>query len=292
MNVPTLPGVDSLRVSTKPIKTKQLAVIAPLCTEGPITYKTLLECLDGTSIPYQLWLLAHVTSDDVATAPNTISTKATGGGVSSRGAVGKSSWESPKFTPVSGVDATPVAWPNTATPRVVTIQYTGLEFNQAVNWAIRQAEGDMILVLDPGLSGLMQLRQVLEEVAATATEHDEVVPTAVVEESQQLETGDQLGPTMADSDDLEVQIPGTIQRRVVERLEQWGVALQRQGQKARQRHEAKPPHVDLSAAIAEETAKIQAQAQAPSAVNRIDCDPDVIPPKKLPKFITRFHEFI
>ncbi|MBL8891248.1 MAG: hypothetical protein JNL67_14810 [Planctomycetaceae bacterium] len=255
-------------VVAQPIPT-QMAVIAPLETEGPITYQTLLEYLDAAPIPYQLWLLTQVSEtakssswdsgDTIANLPATES---------------DSTWSySPEFSPVNGVDATPVAWPTTAAPRVITIQYEGLAINQAVNWAIRQAHGDMILVLDSGLSGLMQLRQALDEIAAS------IAANRAIRETKAMESLE-LIPAQATVVESELPVPGAFSRRLIERLEQWGVAVQRQATKAKERRNQPQKTSAATESVHEHT------------ISRVDGDSRSQPAKKLPKFITRFHEFI
>lgn len=263
---------SQLQNSLNPPVPTQLAVIAPLETEGPITYQTLLEYLDAAPIPYQLWLLTQVKEttkvsswDATETANNRSATDT------------ESSWSySPEFSPVSGVDATPVAWPTTAAPRVITIQYEGLAINQAVNWAIRQAHGDMILVLDSGLSGLMQLRQALDEIAATIAAKNVVTETLAVDQIQVIPA-----QTPATDAEAELPVPGAFSRRLIERLEQWGVAVQRQASLAKERRNQRPEKISASAESTQE-----------NTISRVDGESHIQPAKKLPKFITRFHEFI
>lgn len=252
-------------VGKQPIPS-QLAVIAPLETDGPITYQTLLEYLDAAPIPYQLWLLTQVsTQRDMAPA---ISTERTAGNSEA-----DDRWTySPEFSPVNGVDATPVAWPSAAAPRVITIQYEGLAINQAVNWAIRQAHGDMILVLDSGLSGLMQLRQALDEISLSISGTHEIA-TAV--ESTSVQSSEVHTAT-------ELPVPGAFNRRLVERLEQWGMALHRQASQAKERRHQRP--TEAPTAVSESAIE--------NTISRVDGESRTQPAKKLPKFITRFHEFI
>jgi hypothetical protein len=272
----TQPLVNSSmpRAGKQPVP-NQLAVIAPLEIEGPITYQTLLEYLDAAPIPYQLWLLTPITAD--ANAKPAMSSKPVASNELTRS---NDRWSySPEFSPVSGVDATPVAWPSTAAPRVITIQYEGLEINQAVNWAIRQAHGDMILVLDSGLSGLMQLRQALDEIGAAISANQ---PAEVV--ASEVETkvaANEVQPITA-----ELPVPGAFNRRLVERLEQWGMALQRHASQAKERRQHSSVEAQPVAAQAHDSA---AQEQT---ISRVDGESHIQPAKKLPKFITRFHEFI
>jgi hypothetical protein len=274
-----------------------LAVISPLITNGPVTYETLLADLDDSPIPYQLWLLAQVSTPaapaegeavPAASLPTTPSINPA-----------HSEWAvAPSFSPVSGVDATSVAWPNTETPRVITVQYSGLEINQAVNWAIRQAHGDMILVLDHGLSGLLQLRQALAEIRIEI-QQSASVPTTATATAGSLEVAQPsraLNESLGQSDDQ--PLPGALNRRLVERLEQWGVAMQRQAARSRQQREATPPiqrspqpSAPIPSLSLAETAAIEALESLSETINRID-DESIPQPKKLPKFITHFHEFI
>ena len=272
----TQPLVNSSmpRAGKQPVP-NQLAVIAPLEIEGPITYQTLLEYLDAAPIPYQLWLLTPIPAD--ANAKPAMSSKPVASNELTRS---NDRWSySPEFSPVSGVDATPVAWPSTAAPRVITIQYEGLEINQAVNWAIRQAHGDMILVLDSGLSGLMQLRQALDEIAAAISANQPAEVVAIEVESKVA--ADEVQPITA-----ELPVPGAFNRRLVERLEQWGMALQRHASQAKERRQQSSVETQPVAAQAHDTA---AQEQT---ISRVDGESHIQPAKKLPKFITRFHEFI
>lgn len=298
--VPPSPRVLPVTVPTK------LAVISPLITTGPVTYETLLADLNAAPIPYQLWLLAQV-SDSAAPAQGQAATAASLPTVPSINPP-QSDWAvAPSFSPVSGVDATSVAWPNTETPRVITVQYSGLEINQAVNWAIRQAHGDMILVLDHGLSGLLQLRQALDEIRmdiqrSAAGPPLTAVPANSLEVSQLTPAlNESLGP----SDDQ--PLPGALNRRLVERLEQWGVAMQRQAMqrqamRSRQQRAAAQPiqqpaqrpmrpmaqQPNLSSA---EIAAVETLESLSETINRID-EEGIPQPQKLPKFITHFHEFI
>lgn len=297
--VPPSPQVLPITVPTK------LAVIAPLVTTGPVTYETLLADLDAAPIPYQLWLLAQVARGNGPSSEELPSVAypepaSTINPVVATGPVASSEWAvAPSFSPVSGVDATSVAWPTTETPRVVTVQYSGLEINQAINWAIRQAHGDMILVLDHGLSGLLQLRQALDEIrieiqrhaarTASNTPADTIVPPAQLTAAAPIN----LGP------DEEQALPGALNRRLVERLEQWGVAMQRQAARSRQQREvqANQPHIQPAQprAITPPSVDIEAaqlfKSLSAETINRID-DENLQQPKKLPKFITHFHEFI
>lgn len=256
-------------LGTQPIPS-QLAVIAPLETDGPITYQTLLEYLDAAPIPYQLWLLTQVSTQRDTTSA--ISTERTAGNLDS-----DDRWTySPEFSPVSGVDATPVAWPSAAAPRVITIQYEGLAINQAVNWAIRQAHGDMILVLDSGLSGLMQLRQALDEISLSIAGTHEIAHEIVAAVESTSFRGSEVDAAK------ELPVPGAFNRRLVERLEQWGVALHRQASQAKERRHQRPTEVPTSVSeLANE-----------NTISRVDGESHTQPAKKLPKFITRFHEFI
>lgn len=274
MSVTKPTQTSQLQNSLNPPVPTQLAVIAPLETEGPITYQTLLEYLDAAPIPYQLWLLTQVSetaqtsSWDVTSAANDRSVTAT-----------ESSWSySPEFSPVNGVDATPVAWPTTAAPRVITIQYEGLAINQAVNWAIRQAHGDMILVLDSGLSGLMQLRQALDEIAASIATKHAAIETVAVDQMQIIPT---QSPATAPAAEAELPLPGAFSRRLIERLEQWGVAVQRQATQAKERRSQRPEKISAST-----------ESTQDNTISRVDGESQIQAAKKLPKFITRFHEFI
>lgn len=303
--VPPSPRVLPATVPTK------LAVISPLITTGPVTYETLLADLNDSPIPYQLWLLAQVSST-AAPAQGQV-TPAQGQVAPVQGQVepaaslptspsinpAHSDWAvAPSFSPVSGVDATSVAWPHTETPRVITVQYSGLEINQAVNWAIRQAHGDMILVLDHGLSGLLQLRQALDEIRSEI-QRSVPVPPAATETIGSLELSQ---PTQAQNESLgqieDHPLPGALNRRLVERLEQWGVAMQRQAARSRQQRDAAQPAKRSRQPIAPipslspaEIAAVEALESLSETINRID-EESIPQPKKLPKFITHFHEFI
>jgi hypothetical protein len=267
-----LPSSPAPVVGKHPVPS-QLAVIAPLEIDGPITYQTLLEYLDAAPIPYQLWLLTQV-----ATTPETAPTVGTAANAVNKS--GTDQWAySPEFSPVNGIDATPVAWPSTAAPRVITIQYEGLAINQAINWAIRQAHGDMILVLDSGLSGLMQLRQALDEISISmpAAGHETVAASPVATIPAEVSTAEDIA---------ELPVPGAFNRRLVERLEQWGAALQRQASLAKERRDFRP--ADIQPAVAESIV----EANHENTISRVDGQSHIQPAKKLPKFITRFHEFI
>lgn len=294
------PVPPSARVLPVTLPTK-LAVISPLITTGPVTYETLLADLNAAPIPYQLWLLAQV-SDSAASAQGQAAMAASLPATPSINAP-HSDWAvAPSFSPVSGVDATSVAWPNTETPRVITVQYSGLEINQAVNWAIRQAHGDMILILDDGLSGLLQLRQALNEIRMDIQRSAPVPPlTASMTSSLQVsQPTPALNESLGQSDNQ--PLPGALSRRLVERLEQWGVAMQRQAVRSRQQRKATqtiqqpgqrsmPAMAQQPRLSAAEIAAIEALESLSETIHRID-DEDIPQAKKLPKFITHFHEFI
>ncbi len=301
------PVPPSPRVLPATLPTK-LAVISPLITTGPVTYESLLADLNDSPIPYQLWLLAQVSS---TAAPAQGQAAPAQGQVAPAASLpsspsinpAHSDWAvAPNFSPVSGVDATSVAWPNTETPRVITVQYSGLEINQAVNWAIRQAHGDMILVLDHGLSGLLQLRQALDEIRSEI-QRSVPVPPAATATIGSLEVSQ---PTQAQSESLgqieDHPLPGALNRRLVERLEQWGVAMQRQAARSRQQREAaqpiqqqaqrsRQPIAPIPNLSPAEIAAVEALEALSETINRID-EESIPQPKKLPKFITHFHEFI
>lgn len=261
----------------KQLVPSQLAVIAPLETEGPITYQTLLEYLDAAPIPYQLWLLTQIETGHENIRPT--GTKRIDSSIEAN-----EPWAySPEFSPVNGVDATPVAWPSSAAPRVITIQYDGLAINQAINWAIRQAHGDMILVLDSGLSGLLQLRQALDEIANSIAANNAANSIQI---SPAVEVAAQVASVEVSTTAAELPVPGAFNRRLVERLEQWGVALQRQSSSAKERRHLRP--AEVQAAIAESAAET-ANAET---ISRVDGESQIHPAKRLPKFVTRFHEFI
>jgi len=277
----------------------KLAVIAPLITMGPVTYETLLADLNDSPIPYQLWLLAQIspTSESTDRAP----ADSEPGFPATALHPAHSDWAvTPSFSPVSGVDATSVAWPNTETPRVITVQYSGLEINQAVNWAIRQAHGDMILVLDHGLSGLLQLRQALDEIRREMQRNATIPSESVaVTASPTLSQSAAVSEAMLHSGD-DHPLPGALSRRLVERLEQWGVAMQRQAVRSRQQratqshqpHQSHHSHHAVSAGLPQgEIAAQEALEPLSATINRIDDESSPLP-KKLPKFITHFHEFI
>lgn len=299
----------------------KLAIISPLLTEGPVTYKTLIEVLESGPVPYQLWLLVPVAMGEGDSFKAERQPLVTQQPRSDSEAPKSQAWGySPAFTPVSGVDATPVAWPDRATPRVVTIQYNGLEINQAINWAIRQAHGDMVLVLDSGLSGLLQLKQVLEEIQAATTTESEQTEVAAVTSGV---LGNRMDPFEGTTDGtgavgtaasvgwpatasaLEGPHPTALERRLLERLEAWGVALRRQADVTRQRHRGSRSHIDLSEAVQDATREqelgipasgVNEAASGPTTegsqvIRRID-QQDRGTLRKLPKFITRFHEFI
>jgi hypothetical protein len=265
----------------KQLVPSQLAVIAPLETEGPITYQTLLEYLDAAPIPYQLWLLTQIETGHGNIRPT--GTKRINSSIETN-----EPWAySPEFSPVNGVDATPVAWPSSAAPRVITIQYDGLAINQAINWAIRQAHGDMILVLDSGLSGLMQLRQSLDEIAnsiAANNAANSIQISPAVEGAPRVAA--EIASVEVSTTAAELPVPGAFNRRLVERLEQWGVALQHQSSLAKERRHLRP--AEIQAAIAESAAET-ANAET---ISRVDGESQIHPAKRLPKFVTRFHEFI
>jgi hypothetical protein len=267
---PNTPRSSAPMIGQTPVP-NQLAVIAPLETVGPITYQTLLEYLDAGPVPYQLWLLTQVATGEA-------SVKSSADSVRHIADSGKSQWAySPEFSPVNGVDATPVAWPNSGAPRVITIQYEGLGINQAINWAIRQAHGDMILVLDSGLSGLMQLRQALDDISMSISRTE--VATVVEESAPTREAN--LVADMAD-----MAVPTAFNRRLVSRLEQWGTALQQQAAQSPSRRPVSPNETPVVAAASSPDSVTE------PTINRVDGESHVQPAKKLPKFITRFHEFI
>lgn len=294
--VPPSPQILPITVPTK------LAVITPLITTGPVTYETLLADLDSSPIPYQLWLLAPVSP---ATEPS-LKPVASVGSRPSHSTINPAiqpspgDWAvTPSFSPVSGVDATSVAWPTTETPRVVTVQYNGLEINQAINWAIRQAHGDMILVLDHGLSGLLQLRQALDEIRVELQRNAARISSQIELHSTPIASPLTSPTPNTLGRDEEQVLPGALNRRLVERLEQWGVAMQRQAAKSRQQREAQvnQPHIQATPArsINEPIINLHEpqsiDSLAAETINRID-DENLLQPKKLPKFITHFHEFI
>jgi hypothetical protein len=89
-------------------------------------------------------------------------------------------------------------------------------------------------------------------------------------------------------------LPGALSRRLVERLEQWGVAMQRQAVRSRQQRatQSHQPHHAVSAGLPQgEIAAQEALEPLSATINRIDDESSPLP-KKLPKFITHFHEFI
>jgi hypothetical protein len=281
----------------------KLAVIAPLMTEGPVTYQTLLEYLDQARVHYQLWLLVQVPAAQPV------------GGIPfenpplpapTRDSATHLQSDPPAFAPVSGVNATPLTWPDAVTPRVVTIQYSGLQINQAINWAIRQAQSDRILVLDAGLNGLLQLRQMLDEISATTSpattsraKTSPATPPVAAAPRSSIDAWD-LASEPSSPDEVPVEIPahGAMNRRLLERLEQWAMAIQRTKHRP---HDSVPPHkMDLNPPVRRETTHAPTVANDASpapqsgsgSVQRIDEEAAPALPKKLPKFITRFHEFI
>lgn len=177
-------------------------------------------------------------------------------------------------------------------PQIKCVYFPNLDINGAISSAIKAAEGDLIVILEEGDYAIHQLTQLLQDSlqighqvsqARDTTQPAEPVlnvPSPVTEEAsidpdQYDLSGRNFGREMTIP-----ELPG-IESRVLQRLEDWANALKREAAQRDIRSET----------LAQETVESEFLPAQADEIRRLDPS-ETAPKRKLPKFITRFHEFI
>ncbi|GEM_PF-1544029 len=171
-----------------------------------------------------------------------------------------------------------------------------LAIQDAISLAIKSSEGDMILVLDEGIHAIGQLKQLLAEQFANRSSNLEPEIPMDVLGSQQGEftigaqdPSNEMGIDQTSYDVSGLPEIGGIDGRVLERLEQWAVALQNESKvRAKENLAIESPALEIPQTRPHE----KDSRSRGDEIRRVDPDPGGQPKRKLPKFVTRFHEFI
>lgn len=241
---------------------QQLSVIAPVHNnEGKITVRVeeLLDILTDAQVPFEFLLLDFASTDSTTEMI---------------GELGR------RF------------------PQVKSVFFPELDINGAISAAIKAADGDLIVILEEGPQAVQQLTQLLKESLQFQFHAAKAASEAFAAAVQGRQDATEIDPDHYDlsgrdfgRDATHADFPG-IESRVLKRLESWAMALKREAESR-----TAPPDAQRASKQPVPTGPGRVPESPPTnpagseGIERLDRYPQS-PKRKLPKFITRFHEFI
>lgn len=175
-------------------------------------------------------------------------------------------------------------------PQIKTIYFPELDFNRAISAAIKSAGGDLIVILEEGPYAVQQLTQLLRESLQfnSAKSDDSISTLASIPNANLQRDPDQIDLSGRNFSTEPAPQPITqlqgIESTVLQRLENWALALKKEADHRNNLNsisaseETPEPNSEMLPANEDEIRRLDSQSH-PSM-------------RKLPKFITRFHEFI
>lgn len=214
-------------------------------------------------------------------------------------------------------------------PQIRSVTQASNDVQEAVSLAIRQAAGDMIVVLDEGPYAVVQLRQLLQEAiedshpdsmahehahdhfdshghfgSSTPLESQRSRPAAHSDTNNFIDSNEVPLALESDSDEFDfsgrraerLEMPTVpevsgLENRLLQRLEQWAAALRRES--AGSGSEAIAARgTGQSNPMNEIPQTRPSERERHDEIIRVDDQGEDLPKRKIPKFITRFHEFI
>lgn len=194
-------------------------------------------------------------------------------------------------------------------PQVQPILCPSMTSSKAVSMAIRRCSGDMIVILDQGSKATTQLLNLLQDMIGRSdhwSHHqrkvqakvdqvlDEYFQEMAVREAE-MAAASAIENTASPIENVVISPvtessswpnPGGIDQDVIQRLDRWAKAIS--SERDNHRVETEPTVSEIPQNRPYEKEK----GSGSEEIRRIDSQPQGIQKKRLPKFITHFHEFI